>query len=121
MGQAFTDSRFQQSGVFRRLSNSLFPQIYYKRLTPIPSGWSAYSNMLYTWASASNLLGVDFKLYESYSDLLTDTSAWQFCNYDSGGVGAFRDCGPTGFVPYHWNGFQRDNGILDYEFDVLLM
>ena len=71
--------------------------IYYKRLRNKDS-FDAYGNMKETWSSIDNVLGIDFNLYSSLQDVLSDTNAWTYCNYDDEGIGSFRDCGPTG--PY---------------------
>ena len=52
LGSSVTNDLFRASLVFRRLGGPT-GTVYYKRLTSIPSGWSAYSNMVVTWASAN--------------------------------------------------------------------
>jgi hypothetical protein len=120
IGETATNNLFAATGVFRRMGGPQ-GQIYYKRLTPIPSGWSVYSNMVNVWASANNVLGTDFNLYSSYEDLLANNNAWKFCNYDDfGKVAAFRDCGPNEGVGGTWVGpFRGGGGIQDYQFDIL--
>eukprot|EP01001_Neometanema_parovale_P006812 NODE_3154_length_1269_cov_53.138743_g2995_i0.p1 GENE.NODE_3154_length_1269_cov_53.138743_g2995_i0~~NODE_3154_length_1269_cov_53.138743_g2995_i0.p1 ORF type:complete len:290 (+),score=24.71 NODE_3154_length_1269_cov_53.138743_g2995_i0:150-1019(+) len=59
--------------------------------------------MFVMWGSVQNILGVDFELYNSYSDLLTGSNKWTYCNYDDlTGVGFPRDCQPsTGAADYY--------------------
>ena len=77
--------------------------IYYKRITPIPPGFSMYYQMVQTWTSAYNVLNLDFKLYSSYSDYSNDINAWTICNYDK--LLPFpRDCGPSALVTNQWTG-----------------
>ena len=76
----------------------LFSSLYApleQRLTPLPESFSIYSNCLDTWASANNILNVDFQLFGSYADLLAGTNAWHWCNYDLPNYGFPRDCGPS--------------------------
>lgn len=66
------DSMFQKSGIFyRNCSNCVdsHRDIYYKRITPIPSQFSMYHSILQTWYSTNNVLNLDFYLYSSWSDL----------------------------------------------------
>ncbi len=90
--------------------------IYYKRLTCLPSSFSIYDNMLTTWSSTNNVLNTDFKLYSSYTDLVNDVNSWTYCNYDDTGVGAFRDCGLSGYVAMQWVSFSVGGTRSDYAF-----
>jgi hypothetical protein len=81
-------------------------EIYYKRLTPVPSGASMYDLFYTTWGSAGNLLNVDFGLFSSYEDAVSGKNPWKFCNYNDPDVGFPRDCGPSGHVSYQWNTAQ---------------
>jgi len=139
VGQAVADSLFNNGPrIFRRLCStcdSAHSLIFYLRLTPIPTNFSMYHTYTYTWASAGNILGTDFQLYSSWSDLVAGTNAWTFCNYDGIGIGFPRDCGPTGWVPWQWtacasgwHSFQElPVGVLPLvggnpaQFDVLLL
>ena len=60
--------------------------------------------MVVVWASANNILGVDFNLYSSWADLVAGTNPWPACNYDdfANYIGAFRDCAPGGLVGGMW-------------------
>eukprot|EP01084_Bolivina_argentea_P130027 229576_1 len=80
-----------------------FGDIYYKRLRNVDT-FNAYSNMKSTWSDTDNELGVDFNLYTSLQDALTNTNAWQICNYNdyTNSIGAFRDCGPTQTIANQW-------------------
>eukprot|EP01083_Nonionella_stella_P202147 738785_1 len=79
--------------------------MYYRRLTNVDT-FDVHSSMI-LWESLNNVQGVDFNLYSTLDDALNDQNAWaNVCNYDdfttSGGVGAFRDCGPTTAVTMNW-------------------
>eukprot|EP01083_Nonionella_stella_P048819 130317_1 len=75
-------------------------EIFYKRITN-PFTFDVYSSMI-SWLSTDNILNTDFKLYTTLQDALTDSNQWTYCNYDDPPVGAFRDCGPFGYVPSNW-------------------
>ena len=55
----------------------------------------------------NNVLGVDFKLYNSFEDAEIDSNEWKFCNYNDPGVGFPRDCGPVSAVIFQWNSLTR--------------
>jgi len=84
-----------------------YQTIYYKRYTD-PANFDAYGHMKY-WSNTNNVLGIDFNLYSTLSDALTDNrqNAWKYCNYNDPGIGAFRDCGKTGSVPWQWTSQSR--------------
>ena len=92
--------------------------IYYKRLQN-KDQFDAYENMKETWSSNNNTLGIDFNLYSSLSDALSDTNAWSYCNYDDIGVGAFGDCGPSGVANNQWTADAFDNETLSNPREVL--
>jgi len=79
--------------------------IYYKRISGDITSFNPYNYMKCDWASSNNLLGTNFNLYSNYDDAINNVNAWTTCNYDSTGVGAFRDCGPTGLVSWQWVSF----------------
>lgn len=92
--------------------DSTHKDIYYKRLTDIPSAeeYDFLANFMDDWFSTpSNLLGVDFELYSSYEDAIAGVGNWTFCNYDDHGEGFPRDCGPTGKKSNNWNSYRRSN------------
>jgi hypothetical protein len=91
--QAF-DAKFKTCSVMQYKRNGAVYAIY-KRITPIPSGWSAYA-LTNTWTSASNKVNEDFMLFGSESDMHAGTGAWAYCNYDDPGTGFPRDCGKSG-------------------------
>eukprot|EP01001_Neometanema_parovale_P005030 NODE_1771_length_1613_cov_307.518121_g1685_i0.p1 GENE.NODE_1771_length_1613_cov_307.518121_g1685_i0~~NODE_1771_length_1613_cov_307.518121_g1685_i0.p1 ORF type:complete len:480 (-),score=153.38 NODE_1771_length_1613_cov_307.518121_g1685_i0:174-1556(-) len=104
--KATVDSMFAKSGVFRRDCPNCIEThktIYYKRLTPIPAGFSIFDNMFKTWSSVNNKLHVDFQLYSSEADMKANTNAWTCCNFDDPGVAFPRDCGSTACVGGQWN------------------
>ena len=82
--------------------------IYYKRITPVPTTLDFYDNLLNNWLSVDNTLNVDFELYSSYEDALASQNKWTFCNYDHEGVGFPRDCGPEGYIPSNWASFSPE-------------
>ena len=86
---------------------STHENIYYKRITNIDS-FDAYTYMIDTWKSDSNVLGTDFNLYSTLEDVLAETNPWTYCNYDgAAGIVAFpRDCGPLGNIGGNWNGLS---------------
>jgi hypothetical protein len=107
IGKAAFDAKFNNGPhviLRKRFDNNQWEQIYYKRISTIPSGFSMYDTLLKVWASANNNMGTDFNLYSTLSDLQNDTNRFQFCNYDDFGssVGAFRDCGKNSYVPWTW-------------------
>ena len=71
--------------------------MYYRRLTPVPSSLSMYDLMYYDrWTSENNVLGIDYDLYSTFGDAkvgrtqkLVDDGApfpwWEYCNYDNDG------------------------------------
>lgn len=75
--------------------------IVYKRITDAP-GKDFRDLFTRNWFSTNNRLNTDFKLYSSIADALADVRSWTFCNYDDGGVGFPRDCGPNGAVGGQW-------------------
>ena len=66
--------------------------VFYKRLTGTES-FNAYDYLANNWYSSNNQLNVHMQIFTSYSDALSGTNSWTFCNYDDGGVGFPRDCG----------------------------
>eukprot|EP00590_Aulacoseira_subarctica_P003178 CAMPEP_0172424548 /NCGR_PEP_ID=MMETSP1064-20121228/26269_1 /TAXON_ID=202472 /ORGANISM="Aulacoseira subarctica , Strain CCAP 1002/5" /LENGTH=521 /DNA_ID=CAMNT_0013166739 /DNA_START=74 /DNA_END=1639 /DNA_ORIENTATION=+ len=82
-----------------------YRDIYYQRKTPYPTNLDYLNNFLSNWTSVSNLIGIDFDLYGSYSDAISNKNAWTICNYDdpSGAIGFPRDCGKTALVAGYWN------------------
>ena len=105
IGEYATNTAFAKTWIIKRecsncdLDHGL---IYYKRLTPIPPGVSIYQLMTRSWTSNGNILGTDFQLYSSMYDLQNNINPWKYCNYDDPNVGAFRDCGKTGYVADQW-------------------
>jgi len=122
LGAAETNRLFSMSNIFRRECNGCvgpYTDIYYKRLTPIPSTLSIYS-LFNEWRSTNNIINVDFKLYSSLSDLLNDRNSWVTCNYDDPGIGFPRDCGVTTstIIGGQWNSLTR-GGQANVRYSVL--
>jgi len=93
--------------------------IIYKRLSA--GGTIDYFDMfLQNWFSdpegdGKNIRGSDFNLFSSFEDAQNNNNPWTFCNYNDGGVGFPRDCGPTGHVGNEWN-TMRGWGETDFAF-----
>jgi hypothetical protein len=87
--------------------------IYYRRFDTngLPSGFDLLNLVLENWFSDSkinhNTFDVNFKLYSTYDDALTDNNEWKFCNFDDAGIGFPRDCGPLFNVSSQWNSLNR--------------
>ena len=115
LGAAFTNSLFAQTMVvWRNCPSCVAPlqNVYYVRVTPIPSTLSMYSMMTFVWASANNAMNTDFKMYGSLSDAMAGTNAWLYCDFDDAGnqIGAFRDCAPTGPIGMQWYSSKTPGG-----------
>jgi len=118
-GALNTNALFASSGIFYRDCRSCaatHQKIYYKRITPVPAGFSIYDQMVTTWSSTNNVLNTDFKLYSSYYDMMNGTNAWSFCNYDTTAVAFPGDCGPSEAVGGQWN--SNTGGQANYRFYV---
>jgi len=112
VGEANFNHLFQNSHEFIIKRECLtcsadYQTIYYKRYTD-PQNFNAYNHMK-DWSNRNNVLGVNFNLYSTLADVLLDDkqNAWKYCNYNDPGIGAFRDCGKTGYVPYQWTSLSR--------------
>merc|ERR1712179_770820 len=84
--------------------------IYYKRLTalPPPEDLNFLDLFLNNWSNqVVNTHHTDFELYSSMEDAKAGTNPWSFCNFNHGGVGFPRDCGPTGRVDCQWSSYVR--------------
>lgn len=76
--------RFTNGGPIARLCYSgcvsSHQKILYHRITELTV--DLYTYMKTEWKSAGNILNTDFRLHSSYSDVLSNTNPWQYCNYD---------------------------------------
>lgn len=109
IGETITNTLFRNSNVFKRECVNCVgshKEIYYKRITPIPSTFSIY-NQFNNWTSTNNILNKDFKLYSSWNDLINDTNSWNACNYDDPNIGFPRDCGMGSLIGDQWNSLSR--------------
>jgi hypothetical protein len=118
-GREITDSdelkslvQLKPNQIVRRLcltcSETSHKDVYYRRVTPIPSGLEFVSLFKENWFSCpGNELNVDFHLYSTYQDALNDENRWNYCNYNQAGVGFPRECGPSGKVANQWNNFKE--------------
>jgi hypothetical protein len=104
---------------------------YYKRLTPIPEGFSYYFLLTDTWVGKesngkisqngfpggktgkitgeANQDGKDFVLYKNLADAQNNNVGTKItgCNFNDNNVGPFRDCDNRGGI---WYGKQRGGG-----------
>ena len=104
---------------------------YYKRLTPIPQGFSYYFLLTDTWVGKesngnisignfpggktgkitgdANQDGKDFVLYKNLADAQNNNIGAKIngCNFNDNNVGPFRDCDNRGGI---WYGKQRGGG-----------
>ena len=101
--------------IVRRVCATCYPShrdIYYQRKTALPTTDVHFLDLfMNNWVSAQNSLAAgDFELYSTYEDARAGANAWTYCNYNDGGIGFPRDCGPTGYVPHQWNSFTRGGG-----------
>ena len=105
------NARFEAGGgiVERRCSScvSTHQNIFYKRTSALPAGKDWEKLFRVYWASSNNAIHVDFELYSSAFDMNMFHNNWTYCNYDDGGVGFPRDCGPTGKVGSQWNPLKK--------------
>jgi hypothetical protein len=99
-------------------------QIYYKRLTPIPSVSSGYNflNLFlnnFTTVNATsnpNILGKDFQLYSTYQDAVAGTNPWQYCDfYNDEDIGFPGSCGPVTYTDCQWNMYS--DGMCDTDYN----
>ena len=107
--------------IVRRVCKSCWEshrEIYYKRITPVPSTLDLYDTFLNNWFSTDNVLNEDFELYSNYEDALSGDNKWTYCNYDDDDVGFPRDCGPTKYIPSNWSTFSPEKGVKDVIFVV---
>jgi len=113
----------QQGSYIRRLCpschNTSHKDITYKRLTS--EGTIDFRKLfLSNWFSdpegdGKNVRGEDFNLFSSFEDAKNNTNPWKFCNYNDGGIGFPRDCGPNGHVGGEWNSMSR-GGETDFAY-----
>ena len=104
---------------------------YYKRLTPLPEGFSYYFLLTDTWVGKesngtisknnfpggktgkitgdANQDGKDFVLYKTLADAQNNNVSTKItgCNFNDNNVGPFRDCDNRGGI---WYGKQRGGG-----------
>ena len=108
---------------------------YYKRLTPIPQGFSYYFLLTDTWVGKesngnisignfpggktgkitgdANQDGKDFVLYKNLADAQNNNIGAKItgCNFNDKSVGPFRDCDNRAFIWYGKNRGSGNNGI----------
>jgi hypothetical protein len=97
LGEQVTNNLFKDYKIFKRDCLNCgddYRQIFYKRITDIPENFSIYSQFN-NWTNVNNVLNTDFKLYSTLEDLINDTNAWDFCDYNDPNIGFPRDCGFT--------------------------
>ena len=84
LGATASNQLFASSStkIIRRLCSECVAShrtVYYRRLTPLPGGFSIYDTLASNWFSTNNVLNVDFELYNTYDDALIGNNAtrWQ--------------------------------------------
>jgi len=110
--------------ILRRLCSdcrsTLHREIYYRRFdqnNELPVNFDLLDTVKENWFSSQyNSFNNNFSLYSSYEDAVRNRNRWQSCNFNDGGVGFPRDCGPFGLVGGQWNSFSRN--IRDVAFHV---
>ena len=84
--------------------------VVYKRLTSA-KGVDMHKLFHVNWFNerygVKNKFNTDFKLYSTLEDAVNDSDPWDFCNFNDPGVGAFRDCGPSGGIGGQWQSTYR--------------
>ena len=109
-----SDNTTLRSCIIRRTcascSSIAHRDIYYKRLTAIPSAESLnfIDMFMENFASTDKVgnLNVDFALYSTYKDALDGTNEWTHCTWYNNGVGFPGYCGPNGWAD-QWNSYTR--------------
>ena len=94
--------------------------IYYKRLTPLPRAFSIYDYMTSNFIEIDNQLSVDFDIYSSYEDAVSETNKWVFCGFgnSSTSIGFPGTCGPTAApAAVQWSSFGG-GGVSNYAYYV---
>ena len=77
--------------------------ICYKRLTNVPGNINLMNLLMNSFVgTAGNVHNVDFALYSSYADALSDTARWEACEFDPN-HGFPGDCGPVETEHCQWN------------------
>lgn len=84
-------------------------EVFYRRFTTVPS--DLLTIIKSDWKTTTNTFNVDFKLYSTYNDAITDQNSWTYCGgfgeTDHGFPGT---CGPTEAVDDQW--INMDKGAL---------
>jgi len=107
--------------ICKSCSRDSHKDITYKRLTS--KGEIDFMDLfLSNWRSdpsgdGKNIRGSDFNLFSSYENAKNNKSPWKYCNYNSGGVGFPRDCGPYSYNNHEWNS-MRNGGETDFAFYI---
>ena len=116
----FNERFIAGGGVLERVctvcSASSHQSIFYKRIGGnVATAGLDWNDLLRSnWYSNNNNLGTNFELYSTKADLLAGENKWAFCNYDDGGIGFPRDCGPHGHVGGQWNSLNRGGQIVTW-------
>jgi hypothetical protein len=116
-GMAVRDTEFrrligagpQYKLVYRHCESCLpsHQHIFYKRLTPLPSGVNFLNYFMNNWVETSNEMSTDFKLYSTLADAQTDNNAWGYCKFDKTDIGFPGECAPGDhYVPCMWNTYE---------------
>jgi len=70
-----------------------------------------------TWRDVN--FHLDFDIYNSLDEALSDKNAWQYCNGHDPNIGFPRDCGPGSRVPDQWTSLIHE-GKNHYRWSVQL-
>ena len=100
-------------------------EIVYKRLTDFnefQEGISTDTTMdipnlfMDQWRQNNNVMHVDYELYSSVKDALSDTGIWQQSDYNSNSAkyGFPRNSGPHGYIGNQWNSYEWGGGHADH-------
>ena len=107
----------QEVSIVRRVCpscQSTHRDIYYRRFTEMPEDFDLRDTLMNNWFDTNNAFNVDFALYSTHLDAYLDRNRWTFCNFNDGGIGFPRDCGPNGRVNNQWNSYARWGGAASH-------
>ena len=90
-------------------------EVLFSIYTPRNGTYDYYNNMK-VWTSPNNILGTDYNLYSTLNDAKENKNAWTWCDYDDirYGIGAFRNCGPSGVSGCQITGDKDASGWSQY-------
>jgi len=114
-----------QTKILRRLCVNCarsHKEIYYRRFDSdgmLPDGFNLLDTVKNNWFSSQhNRFNVNFALYSTYEDALSDSNRWRYCNFNDRTVGFPRDCGPIGKVGGNWNSWINNVRNVAFHIDL---